>query len=68
MVLTITTAGLELVQDQVGAQGRKGWKCSVKASRRSLTLKVKEGSNWRGKKVIEGGFSYYRRHLSMLLI
>ena len=34
----------------------EGWKCSVKASRRSLTLKLTEGSNWRGRKWLREGF------------
>ena len=39
-----------------------------KGIKAELDSEVDRGKQLEGKKVVEGGFSYYRRHLSMLLI
>lgn len=68
MVLTITTAGIEPVQDSSRGPTEKGVEMLGKGIKEELDFEVDRGEATEGKKVVEGGFSYYRRHLSMLLI
>ena len=68
MVLTITTAGTEACPGSSRGPTEKGVEMLSKGIKEELDSEVDRGKQLEGKKVVEGGFSYYRRHLSMLLI
>lgn len=68
MVLTITTAGIEACPGSSRGPTEKGVEMLSKGIKAELDSEVDRGKQLEGKKVVEGGFPYYRRHLSMLLI
>ena len=68
MVLTITPAGIEPCPGSSRGPTEKGVEMLSKGIKEELDSEVDRGKQLEGKKVVEGGFSYYRRHLSMLLI
>ena len=68
MLLTITTAGIEACPGSSRGLREKGVEMLSKGVKEERASEVERGKQLEGKKVVEGGFSYYRRHLSILLI